>query len=87
MSSASQAAAVSNSEAAKLIKAAKTDLSSLLRVTSFAHSVSDKLQTECYDVFYHHLQNPEERHRRKDEMSFDGHWILGSLMGIKDLGC
>ncbi len=51
----------------------------------FVHSLSDKMQTEYFDVLYHHLQKPVEDHSCKDEESFL--WTLWSLRGVTELGC
>ncbi|KLO08879.1 hypothetical protein SCHPADRAFT_592340 [Schizopora paradoxa] len=82
---------ISSPEAVKLIRAAKVELKSLIQLVnglgsgSVALATSDKLRTDCFDVFHYHLRKPVERHK-----CLEFAWIrliTSSLYGVALLGC
>lgn len=68
----------------QVIKAARTDLSSLFRVSAMVHALPDNLQTDCFTAFYHHLQKPIEQQLCETDDPYS--WILEALLGVKKLG-
>lgn len=70
----------------QIIKAARVDLKSLFRLVAAFKSVatSDRLRTDCFNVFHHHLQKPVELDKC-DNASWIK-YIFSSLGGICRLG-
>lgn len=73
----------------QLIRAARVDLKSLVRLVHGLESgslalASDKLRTDCFDVFNHHLRKPVE-HQKCKEFAWI-RMITSSLYGIARLG-
>ncbi len=47
--------------------------------------MSEKFQTDCFDVIYHHLQEPVEPRQLESGASLG--WVVGSFLGIMNLEC
>jgi len=69
--------------AAELVKAALIDIGSLSRLTSVVKTAPDHLQTDCFNVYYYHLQKPIDRRRCENGSSLG--YILVSVLGIVHL--
>ncbi len=64
---------------------ARTKLESLFKMVKACGPMSEKFQTDCFDVIYHHLQEPVDP--RQCESGAALRWVVGSFLGIMNLEC
>jgi len=74
---------------AKLLKEARFDLHCISDVARLVLSVPDNLQTDSFNVFYHHLQKPVDRCQNTSGERVPRSFVfkMYSIFGLRNLGC